>query len=233
LAQFHYSHRFFHHIIIVSSLLQAPPRDRLRHVSGVAREQKEQLMKRIAKITLFTAGMAVVVSLGFKPLAELRADNDNLVSVDVACDCRTGVNLDGGGRAAPFMIEGKIFPPGTLPSGTATNDPTQPVHGVASIGDWLCRGQTTFPLPPAVAAAYSSVPFAFNTQYFILNKGGAITAEGYDLPTGGLLSITGGIAGFSGASGYIDGTEFGTNVTGCPNFRATFHLRPGSVRGSD
>src|SRR5258708_125911 len=78
--------------------------------------RKGGIMKRIAKITLFIVGMAVAATMGFKPLAELRADNNDLVSVDVACDCRTGVNLDGGGRAAPFMIEGKIFPPGTLAS---------------------------------------------------------------------------------------------------------------------
>jgi hypothetical protein len=189
-------------------------------------------MKRIAKITLFIVGMAVAATMGFKPLAELRADNNNLVSVDVACDCRTGVNLDGGGRAAPFMIEGKIFPPGTLPSGPATNDPTQPVHGVASIGDWLCRGQTTFPLPPAIATAYSSVPFAFNTQYFIFKDDRALTLEGYDVPTGGFLSITGGIGGFSGASGFAQGSILGTNATGCPNFRAVFRIRPGSLQGA-
>jgi hypothetical protein len=189
-------------------------------------------MKRIAKVTLFIVGMAVAATMGFKPLAELRADNNDLVSVDVACDCRTGVNLDGGGRAAPFMIEGKIFPTGTLASGPATNDPTQPVHGVASIGDWLCRGQTTFPLPPAIAAAYSSVPFAFNTQYFIFQDDRALTLEGYDVPTGGLLSITGGIGGFSGASGFAQGSILGTNATGCPNFRAVFRIRPGSLNGA-
>ena len=198
-------------------------------------------MKRITKITLFAVGLTILVSLagvapGFRPLAELQekaqAATDNAVTYDVACDCRTGVNLDGGGRAAPFMIEGKMFPAGTLPSGMATNDPTLSVNGVASIGDWLCRGQTTFPSPPAIAPAYSSVPFAFNTQYYILNDGRALTTEGYDLPSGGVLSITGGIGGFSGAAGDTQGTILGTNATGCPNFRAKFRFQPGSVRGA-
>ena len=189
-------------------------------------------MKRITTIMLIVTALAVLAGLGFRPLAELKATNDNVLTFDVACDCRTGATLDGEVRGAPFIIQGKIFPAGTLPSGTATNDPTQPVHGVASIGNWLCRGQVAGTFPPAIAPAYSSTPFAWNTQYFILNNGRALTAEGYDLPTGGLLSVTGGIGGFSGASGFIEGTGFGTNATGCPNFRAVFRIRPGSLNGA-
>ena len=131
-----------------------------------------------------------------------------------------------------FIINGKIFPAGTLPSGDASNDPIQPVDGVSSIGDWSCRGQQAglSELLPDIAPAYSSTPFAWSTQYFLL-KGGALTAEGYATPTGELMSVTGGIRRFSGASGYIVEAPFGTNVTGCPNFRATFRLQSG--RGRD
>jgi hypothetical protein len=124
----------------------------------------------------------------------------------------------------------RFFPAGTLHSGTAANDPTQPVDGVSSIGDWSCRGQGGA-FPPAIAPAYSSSPFAWNTQYFVLKRG-AFTAEGYALPTGEgeLLSVTGGIRDFSGASGFITETPFGTNATGCPNFRAKFRLRSGPRR---
>ena len=188
-------------------------------------------MKRITKMTLFVLALAGLAGLVvFAAPAVVNAQDPNAVSFDVACDCRTGATLDGGVRAAPFMIQGKIFPPGTLPSGIASNDPTLPVNGVASIGDWICRGQVQGTYPPAIAPAYNSTPFALNTQYYILNDGRALTLEGYDLPTGGFLSITGGIAGFSGATGFSDGTEMGTNVTGCPNFRAKFHIQPGSVR---
>jgi hypothetical protein len=154
--------------------------------------------------------------------AVLKAAEDVEVLIfDVACDCRTGsTGFFAGERGDPFIVSGKIFPAGTLPSGTATNDPTQPVNGVSPIGDWTCRGQNAGVLPPA----YSSSPFAWNTQYFIV-KNGSMTAEGYALPTGELLSITGGIRGFSGASGFITETPFGTNATGCPNFRARFRLQ--------
>src|SRR5947208_1261462 len=134
-------------------------------------------MKRITKMTLFVlalAGLAVLAVFGV-PAVVKAAEDSHTFSYDVACDCRTGATLDGGVRGAPFIIQGKIFP-----SGTTTNDPTQPVHGIASIGDWICRGQVRGAYPPAIAPSYALTPLAVNTQYFILNNGGGITAEGYD-----------------------------------------------------
>jgi hypothetical protein len=159
----------------------------------------------------------------------VKAANQNIITFDVACDCRTGSPaFFSGNRGDAWIISGKIFPAGTLPAGTATNDPTLPVGGVAPIGEWTCRGQSALPFP---LAAYDASPPAFNTQYFILNDGRALTVEGYALPgfTGERLSLTGGIGGFSGAAGYVEEGPFGTNTTGCPNFRAKFTVRPGSM----
>ena len=192
-------------------------------------------MKRINKTILFAlalaglAGLAVFVA----PTVVKAGVESNSFTFDVACDCRTGATLDGEVRASPFMIQGKIFPAGTLPSGTASNDPTQPVRGIAPLGNWICRGQNQGTYPAAIAPAYNSTPFALNTQYFIFNDGRALTAEGYDVPGGGFLSLTGGIGVLSGASGDIQATEFGTNATGCPNFRAKIRVQPGSLRGSN
>jgi hypothetical protein len=199
-------------------------------------------MKCITKITLFALGLVVPACLtgvwsGFRPLAELQATaqaaGDQVLTLDVAVDCRTFVG--GPNRGDVVIVSGKIFPGGTLPSGAATFDPIQPVNGVAPIGNWTQRGQNSFPFPPAVASAYSSTPFAFGTIYFILNDGRALTTEGYLLPSAvppGIVfsSVTGGIGGFSGASGFLEGPAIGTNATGCPNARATFHIQPGSVR---
>jgi hypothetical protein len=165
----------------------------------------------------------------------VQAAGDKALNFDVACDCRTGSPaFFSGNRGDAWIISGKIFPAGTLPAGTATNDPTLPVRGVAPIGEWTCRGQSALPFPLAVAAAYSASPPAFNTQYFILNDGRALTVEGYVLPnfTGERLSVTGGIGDFSGAAGDVEEAPFGTNSTGCPNFRAKFKIQPGSVRGA-
>jgi hypothetical protein len=194
-------------------------------------------MRRFAKISLSAAGLAgfAVMTVSVLPDAVKAADGTNTLTFDVACDCRTGAG--GPNRGDPFIINGKIFPAGTLPSGTASNDPTLPVNGVAPIGNWICRGQNSLPFPNIIAPAYSTSPFAFFDWYFILNDGRGLTAAGYPISEAGAakdmstLSVTGGIGSFSGASGDIQAASFGTNATGCPNFRTTFRFQPGSVRG--
>jgi hypothetical protein len=194
-------------------------------------------MKRFAKITMFAAGLAGLAALAISVLPDVAeaAGGPNALTVDVACDCRMGSSaFFGGNRGDAWIVSGKIFPAGTLPAGIAGNDPTLPVGGVAPIGEWTCRGQNVLPFPSGLAAAYGASPFGFNTQYFILNDGSALTVEGYALPgfTGERLSVTGGIRGFSGAAGAVEEAPLGTNATGCPNFRATFRFQPGSIRGA-
>lgn len=165
-----------------------------------------------------------------------RGRDNNVLTFDVAVDCRTFAG--GPNRGDVSILNGKIFPPGTLPSGSASNDPIRPVNGVAPVGDFLGRGQHAFPFPPMIAAAYSSIPVDFVTQYFMFENGRtALTAEGYvllrgQLPSEVLLSVTGGIGRLTGAAGQIHGAILGTNATGCPNARTTVHLVPGSVRGA-
>jgi len=208
-------------------------------------------MKPLTKISVFALGLILLAGLagvapGFRPLAELQAvaqaagDPHSLI-FDVACDCRMGSPaFFGGNRGDAWIISGKIFPAGTLPAGSANNDPILPVNGVAPIGDWTCRGQNAAPFPASVGAAYDATPFGFNTQYFMLNADRALTVEGYAFLVNNIpverLSVTGGIGAFSGAAGYvkegpIQEGVFGTNATGCPNFRARFTLQPGSMRG--
>ena len=202
-------------------------------------------MKRMTKTILLTLGLVLLAGLaavapGFRPLAAQQvavpAANYNVLTLEVAADCRTFVN--GPNRADVSYGSGKIFPARTLPSGTAANDPTQPVNGIAPIGDWTTRGQIAFPFPPAVAPSYSSTPTFFANQYYMLGDGRtALTVDGYayfqgQTPVRALFSVTGGIGDFRGAAGDSYGTTLGTNATGCPNFRATFNLVPGSVRGA-
>jgi hypothetical protein len=200
-------------------------------------------MKRLTNNTRLALSLIVCAGLlGMAPSlvpvtklpALVEAASPNELILDVAADCRTFV--PGPNRGDKFMVSGKIFPGGTLPSGAASNDPTQPVNGVAPIGDWLNRGQSTLPFPPNIAAAYSSTPPTFATLYYLLNNGqDAIIAEGYGaIDVNGspavLLSVTGGIGRFSGAAGDVKGPILGTNATGCPNGRAIFRFRPGSLR---
>jgi hypothetical protein len=193
------------------------------------------------RITVFAVALAALigsagVASGLIPLLELqgvvKAANEKILTFDVACDCRTFVATDN--RGDPFIVNGKIFPAGTLPLGPAQNDPTLPVNGVAPIGTWTCRGQNSFPFPPAVpAGAYSDSPFAYFDWHFILNNGSGINATGYPISAEGdrsVLSVSGGVGLFSGIAGQIQAEQLGTNATGCPNFRPTFTFQPGSVR---
>jgi hypothetical protein len=202
-------------------------------------------MKRMTKATVLALSSVLLAGLAgiaprFRPLAAQQvaasAAHHHVLILDVAADCRTFVN--GPNRADVSYGSGKIFPARTLPSGTAANDPIQPVNGIAPIGDWTTRGQIAFPFPPAVADSYSSTPTFFANQYYLLDDGRtALTVDGYayfqgETPVRGLFSVTGGIGHFRGATGDGHGTTLGTNATGCPNFRTTFNLVPGSVRGA-
>ncbi|HZQ52597.1 MAG TPA: hypothetical protein VFB14_10380 [Bryobacteraceae bacterium] len=181
-------------------------------------------MKRITSLTLFAAsglaGLAAIGALESRALAE--AVDEHALQIDVACDCRTGSNPRGTDRGDVFIIQGKMFPAGTLPSGAATNDPTEPVNGVAPIGDWICRGQ--YADPASSAPAYASTPMEFFTQYFLLAHG-TITTEGYETASHSLSSVTGGIDRYRGVSGDYSTERLGTNISGCPNFRVKFRLR--------
>jgi hypothetical protein len=131
-------------------------------------------MKRLTKITLVVSALVLMLGVvpGFRDLVRIEAaaqagpeqaaTGSHVLAFDVAVDCRT---IAGGpNRGDVVIINGKIFPPGTLPSAAASNDPTQPVNGVAPIGDFVGRGQHAFPFPPAVAPFYTSTPGDFVTQ---------------------------------------------------------------------
>src|SRR5947208_3233959 len=136
-------------------------------------------MKSIVKITLSALGLAVMAPVtvpGFQD-TERAVGHRKTFAVDVAADCRTFVS--GPNRADVSYLSGKVFPAGTLPSGTVSNDPAQPVNGVAPIGDWTTRGQNNFPYPNEVAASYTSTPAFFATQYLIFNPNLALTFECY------------------------------------------------------
>ena len=191
-------------------------------------------MKKLVKTTLFALGLAVlgpVAVLGFQDV-ERGGGPRNTFTIDVAVDCRTFAG--GSNRGDVFIINGKIFPAGTLPSGPAFNDPARPLNGVAPIGDFLVRGQHSLPFPADLAPLYSSAGGDFVTQYYLFNDGRAFTVQGYAiLPRFEVhLVVTGGIGSFRGASGEIQVTILGTNATGCPNSRAKVILVPGSGRGA-
>jgi hypothetical protein len=199
----------------------------------------------IANFTLLGGGVVLAALAGVVPgigsSTELQAamqvaDTDNarrVFAIDVAVDCRTAVS--GPNRGDVFTYSGKAFPFGTLPSGAASFDPTQPVNGISPVGDWHLRGQHASPLPPALAPFYPATPFDFATAYIILDGGRtALISEAYNFLPSGIYfaSVTGGIGRFRGAAGDYTGAPIGTNATGCPNFHTRINFLPGSIRGA-
>jgi hypothetical protein len=190
---------------------------------------------RVLASLVLVSGLAGIWP-GFAPLPERSAlahaamdtGDRRVIALDVAIDCRTAAG--GPNRGDVFILNGKVFPPRTLPSGAASNDPTEPVNGVAPIGEAFVRGHHALPLPPVVGQAYSSAPGDFATVYMILNGGrSTLTFESYaylegDIPGAVRSVVTGGIGAFNGATGELKNSILGVNVTGCPNFRNTVSI---------
>jgi hypothetical protein len=177
-------------------------------------------MKRIG-LSLFVLVAVTVAQFGVQTTVEANADET--ITFDVAIDCRTwrnnlGISFDDMARGDSFIANGKIFPAGTLPSGTATNDP----NGRGSIGAWIERGTMAATLAEIVAGKR---PAFFATWFHMLDDGRGLVADGPH-PDSGPMAVIGGTGGFSGASGEIsEVTIIGTNSTGCPNMRLIINLK--------
>ena len=156
-----------------------------------------------------------------------RADNDKtILTLDIAWDCRTfnymrGLPLDQIVRADRFMMNGAIYPAGTLHSGSQSNDPNAP----GAIGSWVARGASTASL--AEHMVNPTKPAIYWTQYLSLS-GGMIITDGWHAPNGANdNAVVGGTRAFRGASGDVSIETLGANITGCANtrFRIVFMKR--------
>jgi hypothetical protein len=176
-------------------------------------------MKRVTLIAL----CMVSVVLGLLPRGVAQGATEQTITLDLALDCRTvdynrGVPLDQIVRGDGFIATFKVFPAGTLPSGSQRNDP----NDSGSIGTFVIRGTTTGTL--AEHLADPDAPGVFVTEYLLLN-GRGLVGDGWFAPGGAnQTAITGGWGAFRGASGEMSFTTIGTNTTGCPNQRTTITL---------
>ena len=131
--------------------------------------------------------------------------------------CRSvGLNDD---RGDGNILNGKLFPAGTLKPGDQKNDPNDP----GSIGDSVDRGTSTATLVEHIANPDKYG--VFSTSYFLLYDGRGLVSDGWYKPSRAIqYAITGGMGAFRGASGEWSGVDIGTNSTGCPNTRITISL---------
>ena len=185
-------------------------------------------MKR--NVSLFVLGMVVFglaeILPGFQSLTGVpstaQADTQNTITMDVALDCRTwrfnqGISDSDFGRGDSFIANGKIFHAGTLPAGSASNDPNDP----GSIGTFIENG--------TMAATLSEIldgkrPAFVATWLHLLDDGRGIVVEGPH-PDSGPMAVVGGMGSLSGASGELLVEIIGDNISGCPNMRLTFKLK--------
>jgi hypothetical protein len=196
------------------------------------------------RLFTFLALALPVIGLGIKvlaqnendPLARQRADHDDgfrKVVYDVACDARTfrlnksGTLMDAR-RGDGFIVQGKIYPAGTIPPGGTIENPGpfDPDTTPGSIGNWICRGTFNFDISEILAGAN---PHLYSTQLHLFDNGRGLVHEG---PEGGapeLRAITGGTGRFSGASGEVLEEPIGVNSTGLFNIRHTFKIKRESV----
>ncbi len=200
--------------------------------------QRNALWKSVA---LIGVASAVALQLGTQRAQAGRSDDGRHGSgtfvVDVAVDMRTFAAIPSTGnppgepvgpnRGTTFIVNGKVFPGGDLPSGTASNDPNQE----GSIGDWVCRGILTSDLASQLAGV-DEIGFDTTQMLIFGSDRRAIWSEGLE---GGLgeVGVTthrivlGGTGAFLAASGDVVQESLGTNVTGAPNIRLTYRLRDG------
>jgi hypothetical protein len=155
-------------------------------------------------------------------------DGVHTVVYDVACDARTfrlnksGTLLDAR-RGDGFIVEGKIYPAGTIqPGGTMDNPgPFDPDSAPGSIGKWICRGTFNSDIGDILKGAH---PPLYSTQLHLFDNGNAFAHEG---PEGGapeLRVLTGGTGNFAGANGEVLEEPIGVNRTGLFNIRHTFRI---------
>jgi hypothetical protein len=197
---------------------------------------KRVLWKSVA---LIVVASAVALQLGTQRAQAGRSDDGRHRSatfvVDVAVDMRTFAAIPSTGnppgepvgpnRGTTFIVNGKVFPAGDLPSGSASNDPSQS----GSIGDWVCRGILTSDLASQLAGV-DRIGFDTTQMLMFGSDRKAIWSEGLEggLGEAGVTThriVLGGTGAFLAASGDVVQESLGTNATGAPNIRLTYRLR--------
>lgn len=153
---------------------------------------------------------------------------DRTFTIDLAIDARTfranrGAQVTEILRSDNFIIEGKIFPGGTIPrGGTETEPDSFDPEAPGSIGDWTCRGTFNFDFAELAAGA---APHVVSTQIYDLGDADRLWSDGKEGGAKLTRAVIGGTGRFSGAVGEVIQAPLGTNRTGLANYRFTFKLK--------
>jgi hypothetical protein len=182
-------------------------------------------VKKIALcvLTPLVAGL-VALYTGVAPLAA--QDAKKTLVIDVAQDANTFafnmVNPSAtiNARGDTFIVNGTIYPGGTLPAGNANNSP----NDSGGIGVWYCSGvlladgnQLNAGVTPIVST---------NQLYMLPNDQRSLVSDGIEPNVGfsNVRAVVGGTGKYRGARGSVVQQALGTNATGGFNLRFTFNL---------
>jgi len=183
-------------------------------------------MKRLFIVTMMAT---IAFLLPSAPAAGADRQADVTVTFDVAFDGRTYRGINGVdpfatnppdiARGDTFILNGKIFPGGTIPAGDSDFGPDSP----GSIGKFYCRGTFLYNLDEIAAGA---APIVNTTQYVGLDSGSALVTEGLEgaVPQA-VRAVVGGFGDFAGATGELRMDVLGANPTHENNWRFTFTLK--------
>ena len=194
----------------------------------------KRLIFSLATLALLGASLGAGVRTDAARAAEVAGDetdrdrDERTIVVDVACDARTyrnnrGAPINESLRGDSFIVNGKIFPGGTIPAGGTPEqpgdfDPDTP----GSVGDWTCSGIYNFDFAEIVLGA---APHTASTQLYRFSTEDALVSEGLE---GGIKvsrAVIGGTGKFSGIVGEVTEEPIGVNRTGLFNIRFTFKLK--------
>ena len=165
----------------------------------------------------------IFIAIGVLTFTAFAAADTQTVIFDIALDGNSmaGVGLPSNGppqRGNTFIINGKLFPYGTLYTGSQQNNP----NAANNIGDFYCRATVANNIPAAPA-----LPELFNTQIFRFNSQDQLITEGIESAAPGTIwtrAVIGGTGIYLGASGSENIQVLGTNASGGFNERVVFKL---------
>ncbi|MDQ3684674.1 MAG: hypothetical protein M3430_03625 [Acidobacteriota bacterium] len=195
----------------------------------------KRLIFSLAILALLGTALGVTLKTGAAPTPFVDDDDERnhdrderTIVVDVACDARTyrtnrGAPITDAMRGDSFIVNGKIFPGGTIPAGGTPEEPGDfDPDAPGSVGDWTCSGIYNFDFSEIQLGA---VPHTASTQLYQFGREGALVSEGLEGGIKVIRAVTGGTGRFSGAVGEVIEEPIGVNRTGLFNIRFTFKLK--------
>lgn len=135
------------------------------------------------------------------------------LTLDVAQDARTwrfdNPFPDGGDpltvrRGATFIVQGNLYPEGTISGGLSGPDQA------GAIGTWLCKGTFNHDFAEIMEG---QVPHVTTTQYYVFEDGSTLVSEGYEGGAETVRAVLGGTGKYFGARGEVVEKEMEENDT--------------------